>query len=115
MAFGGKSRTKAEQARFDAIKQGGCMACMQRGIDLAGQGLIEVHHLLSGGRRIGHMATVGLCCWHHRAAIFQFHTHKDMREEYGPSLAEGSKPFHIEFGSDALLLDMQNQILEGNA
>jgi hypothetical protein len=111
MTFGGKSRTKAEQARFDAIKSGGCMACIQRGIDMAGQGLVEVHHLLSGGRRIGHMATVGLCCWHHRASLFLGHDHKAMRDHYGPSLAEGSKPFHSEFGGDALLLDMQNQLL----
>ena len=113
MTFGGKSRTKAEQVRFDAIKAGGCMACIQRGIDLTGQGLVEVHHLLSGGRRIGHMATVGLCIWHHRAQLFWLHNNADMREEYGPSLAEGSKPFHQEFGGDALLLDMQNQLLGG--
>ena len=113
MSFGGKSRTKAEQARFDAIKSGPCVACLQRGIDLSGQGLVEVHHLLAGGRRIGHMATIGLCIWSHRASLFWGHTHADMREAYGPSLAEGSKPFHAEFGSDALLLQMQNEILEG--
>jgi hypothetical protein len=112
MNFGGKSRNKAEQARFDAIKHGGCMACAQRGIDMVGQGLVEVHHLLSGGRRIGHMATVGLCIWHHRACLLWGHTHADMRTEYGPSLAEGSKPFRAEFGTDTELLTMQNQLLE---
>lgn len=111
MSFGGKSRNKAEQARFDAIKAGPCIACLQRGIDLSGQGLVEVHHLLSGGRRIGHMATIGLCCWHHRAQIFAFHDHQEMRDHYGPSLAEGSKPFHAEFGIDSILLEMQNGIL----
>jgi hypothetical protein len=111
VTFGGKSRTKAEQARFDAIKHGGCVACMQRGIDMAGQGLIHVHHLLSGGRRIGHMATIGLCVWHHVAALFFGCAHAEMRETYGPSLAEGSKPFHAEFGTDKELLDMQNAIL----
>jgi hypothetical protein len=35
-----------------------------------------------------------------------------MREEYGPSLAEGSKPFHSEFGSNAELLQQQNDYLE---
>lgn len=111
MSFGGKSRTKAEQARFDAIKSGHCIPCYLRGIDLRGQGLVEVHHLLSGGRRIGHMATVGACCWHHRAAPFAFCSHEEMREHYGPSLAEGSKPFHAAFGSDAELLAIQNQLL----
>ncbi len=111
MTFGGKTRNKAEQARFDRLKQGGCMACIQRGIDIAGQGLVEVHHLLSGGRRIGHMATVGLCCWHHRACLYFAHNHADMRAEYGPSLAEGSRPFRDEFGTDTELLQMQNEIL----
>jgi hypothetical protein len=110
---GNRNRTKDEQDRFDAIKQGDCMACMQRGINLRGQGLIEVHHLLSGGRRIGHMATVGLCCWHHRAVVFEFHGHAEMREHYGPSLAEGSRPFHAEFGSDSELLAMQEAVLTG--
>ena len=112
MSFGGKARTKAEQARFDAIKAGPCVACIQRGIDLSGQGLVEVHHLLSGGRRIGHMATVGLCVWSHRAVLFWGHTHAEMRDHYGPSLAEGSKPFHAEFGPDHELLAIQNGYLE---
>ena len=111
MSFGGKSRTKAEQARFDAIKAGPCLACMQRGIDLTGQGLVEVHHLLSGGRRIGHMATIGLCSWSHRGVVFEFHSHAEMRETYGPSLAEGSKPFRAAFGTDAELLAIQNALL----
>ena len=112
MSFGGKHRNKAEQARIDAIKAGPCIACLQRGHDVTGMGLVEAHHLLSGGRRIGHMATVGLCIWHHRAVVFDFHSHAEMREHYGPSLAEGSRPFHREFGSDAELLAMQNGYLE---
>lgn len=110
---GNRSRTQEEQARFDAIKAGPCIACHQRGIDLSGQGLVEVHHLLSGGRRIGHMATVGLCVWSHRGELFWGHTHAEMRETYGPSLAEGSRPFHTEFGSDAELLAYQDALLEG--
>lgn len=111
MSFGGKSRTKAEQVRFDAIKAGPCIACIQRGIDLSGMGLVEVHHLLSGGRRIGHMATIGLCIWSHRAVVFDFHSHAEMREHYGPSLAEGSRPFHREFGSDDDLLAEQDRLI----
>lgn len=111
MSLGGKPRTKAEQARFDRIKSGNCMACMQRGVDVSEQGLVEVHHLLSGGRRIGHMATVGLCIWLHRNQLFWLCTHEEMREHYGPALSEGSKPFRDEFGTDAELLQMQNELL----
>lgn len=111
VTFGGRSRTKAEQARFDAIRSGHCVCCIQRGIDVRGQGLVEVHHLLSGGRRIGHLATVGACQWHHRAVPWWGHSHAEMRDHYGPSLAEGSKPFHAEFGADTQMLAMQNEYL----
>lgn len=111
MSFGGKSRTKAEQARFDAIKAGPCMACIQRGIDLSGQGLVEVHHLR--GKK-HHMETIGLCIWSHRAQVFAFCSHEEMRDHYGPSLAEGSKPFKEAFGSNAELLERQNNYLQGN-
>ena len=106
-----KPRNKAEQARFDKMKeQGICMACYQLGIK--GWQYIEIHHLLSGNKRIGHMATVSLCPWHHRGKW-------DVDVEcltaviLSPSLANGSKPFHAEFGSDAELLALQNEMLHG--
>ena len=107
------NRTKAEQARFDKMKeQGICMACYQRG--MTEKGHIEIHHLLSGNKRIGHMATVSLCCWHHRGYTYgaQF-TNAQWESEFGPSLAHGSKPFRAEFGTDKELLDMQNEMLNG--
>jgi hypothetical protein len=101
--------TQDEAARMAAIKAGPCVACHQRGIR---SWCPEVHHLLSGGRRIGHLATVGLCEWHHRAVIAWGCTGAEMRDHFGPSLNEGSKPFHAEFGSDAVLLGYQNALLE---
>lgn len=108
--FAGKSKTKAEQARFDAIKAGPCIACLQLGIDLSGQGLVEVHHL-AGKKR--HDLTVGLCMWSHRGVPFFAASHAEMRAEYGPALSEGSKPFHSRFGSNADLLAYQDQLLTG--
>lgn len=114
MNFGGKSKTKDEQARFDAIKNGPCLACLQLDppVDLTGQGLVEVHHL-AGKKR--HDLTVGLCIWSHRGQPFAFHDLSDMRDGYGPALSEGSKPFHARFGNNAELLTRQNQILTGKA
>ena len=110
MSFGSaKPRNKAEQARFDAIKAAGiCIACKLRGVDSYA---VEIHHLLSGGRRIGHMATIGLCCWHHRGVPFEFCSHAECRDAFGPALSEGSKPFRAEFGTDAELLQVQNELL----
>lgn len=105
--------TKAEQARFDRMKDmGQCVACYQRGIH--GRGYVEIHHLLSGNRRIGHMATVSLCPWHHRGVVTDGASRSDMDCWFGPSLANGSKPFRAEFGSDKELLDLQNALLGGD-
>lgn len=112
MSFGGKTKTKAEQARFDAIKAGPCQACIQLDppIDLSGQGLVEVHHL-AGKKR--HDLTVGLCIWSHRGVPFFAATHAEMRADYGPALSEGSRPFHKRFGSNAELLALQESYLTG--
>lgn len=102
--------TKAEQARFDRMKDmGQCVACYQRGI--FGWAHTENHHLLSGNRRIGHMATVSLCLWHHKGVIHEGMTRAEAEEVFGPSLANGSKPFRAEFGSDKELLALQNALL----
>lgn len=104
--------TKAEQARFDAMKeQGICIACLLRGTQPQYAQHIEIHHLLSGNRRIGHMATVSLCGWHHRKVLDFGCTEKEMREALGPSLADGSKPFRAEFGTNNELLAIQDDLL----
>lgn len=102
--------TKAEQKRFDRMKEmGQCVACYQHGIH--GRGYIEIHHLLSGNRRIGHMATISLCVWHHQGTLMDGQTRARMTASLGPSLANGSKPFHAEFGTDSELLALQNALL----
>jgi len=109
MTFGGKALTKADLARRTMIHAGPCMACIQRGIDMTGSGYVQWHHT-AGKKR--HDLTCGLCMWHHMARPMFGMSHAQLREQYGPSLAEGSKPFHAEFGSDAELLERQNQYLE---
>lgn len=101
--------TKAEAERIEAVKSGPCLACLIR----TGQRVngCDAHHLLSGGRRIGHLATVGLCAFHHRGVPDWGCTVKEMRETYGPSLMDGSKVFRDAYGTDAELLQLQNEIL----
>jgi hypothetical protein len=102
--------TKAEKARFDRMKEmGQCVACYQHGIH--GRGYIEIHHLLSGNKRIGHLASVSLCPWHHQSTLMEGYTRAKMTALFGPSLANGSKPFRAEFGTDKELLDLQNALL----
>lgn len=100
--------TLAESARIEACKSGPCVACAIRGRPSYGG---DYHHLLSGGIRRGHMFGVCLCPWHHRGVPDWGCTHEEMRSAFGPSLAEGSKPFHETFGSDDDLLAKQVELL----
>lgn len=103
--------TKDEQARMAAIKElGVCVACHVSGKQRWPQP-VDVHHLLSGNRRRGHRYTVGLCGWHHRKLTDFGCTEKEMRDDLGPSLADGSKPFRAAFGSDDELLALQDALL----
>lgn len=100
--------TKAEKARMDAIKESTCVCCHMRGLYAWRP---EIHHLLSGNRRRGHMFTVGLCAYHHRGVKA---LERSSQEELtlGPSLAHGSKPFHTAFfGTDDAMLEYQNRLL----
>lgn len=106
--------TKAEAAWLLLVKTSGCVCCDSEGRRHDPDGpMVEAHHLLSGGIRRGHMHTVGLCPWHHRGQlIVQGWSHGDHRLRLGPSLAEGSVPFHRWYGDDDKLMKMQTALLE---
>lgn len=72
---------------------------------------IEAHHLLRGGRRIGHEATIALCHYHHQGYLPEGYNNASARIAFGPSLAKGSKPFHAMYGTDEELLNYQNTLL----
>lgn len=129
-----KPPTKAERRRMERIVELGCVACRKDGIGPLKLPPCEVHHLLDGGVRRGHGFTIGLCAWHHRGKPLDIpglasrvayflgkagskhpavttileHGHTQM---FGPSLANGSRPFHERYGSDDELLEYQNTIL----
>ena len=58
-----RAPTKYEAERMDAMMRLGCVACAQIGIAHVAQ---ECHHILSGGRRMGHWFTLPLCRGHHQ-------------------------------------------------
>jgi hypothetical protein len=100
--------TPAQLARFRAIREIGCVPCLQRGYWTA----CEVHHLTVGGRhgqkRRGHDYTIGLCTWHHRGKVPQPTLAALL---YGPSYAEQARAFRAEFGQDDVLLARQNELI----
>lgn len=97
--------TKREAEWIVEVKMGPCVACWLSDTAPISYGC-DAHHLLSGGRRIGHMATIGLCAWHHRGVPLEG-TAPATRAIYGPSLMDGSKLFHQAYGSDEELMKAQ--------
>lgn len=102
--------TKAERAHLAAVKALPCVACLMEGNELF-CGLTEVHHLLLGNRRRGHMFVAPLCAWHHRGEPLDGMSAKEMEGALGPSLARSSKRFRVMFGSDDELLARVNELL----
>lgn len=116
MSFGSgalPAATKEEAERIKRIKLAGCLACRQEGL---GQVLAEAHHLTIGDKhgapRIGHHATVALCCWHHRGAPHEGRSASYCRAAYGPSLALQPVAFRRRYGSGDALLLKQDRVLK---
>lgn len=105
--------TLVERAWVDDVKRAGCILCAILGFHQEeGAPLAEAHHLLSGGIRIGHLATVGLCAWHHRGQLIIPAWNRAMhRSELGPALSDGSVPFRAQWGNDTALMQLQLQHL----
>lgn len=107
--------TKAQQARFDAIKDIGCIVARSLGL---GWVPCEIHHLTVGGKhgapRRGHDFTVGLNPWSHRGEPIGGMSAARCEELFGPSYARQPRRFRQEIGSDDYLLDLQNTLIEEN-
>lgn len=59
-----RSPTRYEAERMDAMMRLGCVCCaMLFSLPVVAQ---ECHHILSGGRRMGHYFTLPLCRGHHQ-------------------------------------------------
>jgi hypothetical protein len=91
-----------------------CVACLQlwAGCEWGGCGPIEVHHLISGNKRRGHLFTIPLGAYHHRGVRPMNFTQAGTVLTFGPSLALNSKIFRERFGSDDELLARTNKLLE---
>ena len=62
----GKTPTKAEREWMASVARLGCIVCRLQGRSYVP---CAVHHILDGGRRKGHMETIGLCDpGHHQGA-----------------------------------------------
>ena len=107
--------TKAEQARFAKLKAMKCIACTLNGKASGDEDYDtvppEIHHIKSGGRRIGHMATLPLCHWHHQGVPYDGMTAAWLLERVGPSVHKHTKPFRRRYGTEAELLETVNGMI----
>lgn len=117
MGPGTDPTTAADRRRFAAMEATGCVVCRVFFERPCTPG--DVHHVLRGGRRIGHQATICLHPWYHRGnppevryagRIVQL-TVAEAERRYGPSLARNRLAFEARFGTEEELLEMQDAVL----
>lgn len=104
-----KEATTKQRRRFRRIQELGCVACTLDGVPNVP---CDIHHLLSGGRRLGHDHTVGLCEFHHRGIVPEGRTLEDYQHVHGPSLAAKPRAFRIRYGDEEELLAIQDALLD---
>lgn len=101
--------TKSEQMRYAALKSIGCIVSRKF---YNRWEPCEIHHLTSGGRRLGNEFTIPLSSWRHRAIIPQdCKTTSEAIQKYGPSLETSKRDFVERFGSELDLLKETNRYL----
>ena len=122
VAHSTKPPTAADLQRFEVMREIGCLACLmnrERGIATAtfGKRWLEIHHQLSGGRRIGHHATVCLCHYHHQGKRLPFTTagYTEQAAVFGPSFEREPRLFRAMYGDDQTLLAHQEALLAHRA
>jgi len=91
--------TKAEKQWMNAITQLGCICCHLTG---KGQTPAEPHHMLSGGRRLGHLFTIPLCPTHHRSG---------RNDKEVVSRDQNQRRFEARYGTEKSLLEKTRQMV----
>ena len=111
---GNKPMTDREWELIEEAKTGTCIPCwllVQAGVLESDEAYLYAgwDHAKLGNLRIGHVYGWASCNWHHQGLVIDREgwTHAQWREKYGPSLAEGTGPFHEMFGSQEALMVLQ--------
>ena len=104
------SPTKAQLERWRVMQELGCVACQMNGV----VGVpADIHHVLSGGRRISHSHVLALCPYHHRSVKPDTKlTTVRFKEIYGPALDANPKEFQQRYGTQQELLEIQEALIQ---
>lgn len=96
--------TPEELARNDLIRSLGCMCCALKG-DVSKKP-VEIHHIKSGNKRMGHLYTIPLCSAHHRGK-------RGFKMTIEPAVHDGMKAFKAAWGyTDLELWQKLQQLLK---
>ena len=103
--------TKSEKQRMSLIKtQAWCIPCILN--KTGNRSSTTIQHVVEGNKRKGHRHTYGCCGWHHLGQIQTNWTRFNMMRLLGPSLAFGSKEYHEVWGSEAILVQLQDYLID---
>lgn len=95
--------TKDEREHYDRVAAIGCLPCRMLGYR---DTPAEIHHIRAGtglGRKAHYLDVLPLCCFHHRG------THHPLT----PSIHLDKRAFIAQFGTEAALLQLVRDLLEG--
>lgn len=97
-----RAPTKYEAERITAMMRLGCVACAHVGLPHIAE---ECHHILDGGRRMGHWFTLPLCRGHHQG-VFSLEQRQILLPEQLIAISDGRKLFNTTFNSERKLWEV---------
>lgn len=101
--------TVGEKARIDLIMSMSCAVCALHG-DISKRPL-ECHHIVRGGRRLGHWYTLQLCVGHHRGLWTDAEI---LLPQYRVAISNGRQAFRRAHGGlDDLGIWQRQQVVLG--
>ncbi len=107
----GKSRTKAQQRRFQLLQDAGCVPCWLEA-KLQGRKYIpeppDIHH--TNGQN--HDLTYANCPWHHRGIRKNELDYLEMQRVFGPSMARNPERYRARYGTEEQILGFQDTMLD---
>lgn len=108
--------TMADRIFWDQVRAAGCVPCaINLTLSLIQTGMrVEFNHVTDTGRIIGHREGYGSCRYHHQGDFLpgNFTSYKAAKKKYGPSLGRSKKEFHRVYGSNPVLIQIRNALLE---
>jgi len=107
-----KPPTKREQKRMAEIPETGCLACWIIGLAYS---VATVHHIVEGGKRLGHKYTIGLCPWHHQSINPDGRSWETCQAQFGSPLSgahANKKDFVRLFGTERELCELQDKVFK---